>query len=232
MRIVLDGVSKGRGGAALPTTSLDYASGIATLVLTETQQRPTVLGLLASGRMRPDAGTITIDGRTDPGAIRAAVALVDAPIVSEPASAVSLFGVVAEELMFAGRPSGGRAVLAYLDSVGLREHSRTSMADLDPDLRIRALVDLALLRDGVEGIVLTSPDRHGGDPEHWWGIAQELAGRGIAVLVIAGIAASRAISARQVLVARGIEVGHLAVEPHDGQSTLAATTDEGTGAHA
>ncbi len=204
MRIALDDVSKGRGGSALPMTSLDYVSGGATLALTETEQRPTVLGLLASGRMRPDSGTITIDGRTDPARLRAAIALVDAPIVSEPAPAVSLFGVVAEELMFAGLPSHPRAVLEHLETAGLREHARTAMADLPPDLRIRELAELALLRDGVAGIVLTSPDRHGGDPEHWWRIAQDFAGRGLAVLVIAGTAASTAIAARRMLEASGL----------------------------
>jgi hypothetical protein len=47
----------------------------------------------------------------------------------------------------------------------------------------------------VEGLVITSPDRHGGDPDEWWRLARGLAGRGIAVLVIAGDASAAAIAA-------------------------------------
>ena len=60
MRVRLDEVQKGRRGEALGTTSLTYRSGRATLAVAETEQRPTVLGLIASGRMRPDAGTAAL----------------------------------------------------------------------------------------------------------------------------------------------------------------------------
>ncbi|GAA4074580.1 hypothetical protein GCM10023065_31860 [Microbacterium laevaniformans] len=65
MRVRLDEVQKGRRGEALGTTSLTYRSGRATLAVAETEQRPTVLGLIASGRMRPDAGTVALDDATD-----------------------------------------------------------------------------------------------------------------------------------------------------------------------
>ncbi len=61
MRVRLDEVQKGRRGEALGATSLTYRSGRATLAVAETEQRPTVLGLIASGRMRPDAGTVALD---------------------------------------------------------------------------------------------------------------------------------------------------------------------------
>ena len=94
MRIVLDAVAKGRAQRALPATSTSFETGRATLVVAETEQRPTVLGLVASGRMKVDSGTVTIDGRTDAGAIRRRVALVDAPVVSEPEPNVTVTGVV------------------------------------------------------------------------------------------------------------------------------------------
>ena len=65
MRVRLDQVQKGRRGEALGATSLSYRSGRATLAVAETEQRPTVLGLIASGRMRPDAGTVALDEATD-----------------------------------------------------------------------------------------------------------------------------------------------------------------------
>ena len=80
MRIELTTVSKGRRGEALPPTSLAYVSGEARLALAETEQRPTVLGLIASGRMAADAGTVTVDGRTDAAALRRAIALVDGDV--------------------------------------------------------------------------------------------------------------------------------------------------------
>ena len=69
-----------------------------------------MLGLIASGRMRPDAGTVTIDGATDYSEMRKRIALIDAPSVCEPAADVTVAGIVAEELMFAGRPSNPIAV--------------------------------------------------------------------------------------------------------------------------
>jgi len=194
MRITLSNVTKGPKDSALPRTSVEFESGTATLARAETERRPTVLGLIASGRMRPDSGTVTLDGRTDYAGLRRHLALIDALGVSEPAADVTVAEVVAEELMFAGRLGHRRAVGVVLDELGLTDSSRANMADLAPDKRIRLLTELAVLRDDVQGIVLTSPDRHGGDPLGWWRIAGDLAGRGYAVLVIAGDASAHAIA--------------------------------------
>ncbi|MFD4957962.1 hypothetical protein [Microbacterium sp. NPDC058389] len=191
MRVVLDAVGKGRREHALPVTSTVYASGGATLVAAETEQRPTVLGLIASGRMRPDTGRVELDGEVDASALRRRVALVDAPEVSEPEPNVTLAGVVAEELMFAGRRSHPIAVQNWLADNGLAEAASLPVSNVDPADRVRALCELAVLRKGVEGLVLVSPDRHGGEPEAWWRIAEEFAERGFAVLVIAGQASQR-----------------------------------------
>jgi hypothetical protein len=194
MRITLSNVTKGPKDSALPLTSLEFESGTATLARAETERRPTVLGLIASGRMRPDSGTVTLDGHTDYAGLRRHLALIDALGVSEPAADVTVAEVVAEELMFAGRLGHRRAVGVVLDELGLTDSSRANMADLAPDKRIRLLTELAVLRDDVRGVVLTSPDRHGGDPLGWWRIAGDLAERGYAVLVIAGDASAHAIA--------------------------------------
>jgi hypothetical protein len=193
VRIVLSGVAKGRRGRALPATSLAYTTGRATLAIAETEQRPTVLGLLASGRMRPDAGTVFVDGSAEAARIRRAIALVDAPLVSEPHADVPVAGVAAEELMFAGRPSDPLSVRRWLEGAGFGAVATTPVAHVTPIARIRLLCELALLREGVEGVVLVSPDRHGGAPADWWRYAQGLAARGLAVLVIAGHAAHTAL---------------------------------------
>ncbi|MFE6254289.1 hypothetical protein [Agromyces sp. NPDC057865] len=199
MRIELRGVGKGRRSEALPTTTVGFESGRATLARAETEQRPTVLGLLASGRMRPDTGTVTIDGRADAAAIRRTVALVDAPDVSDPAPNVTVAGVAAEELMFAGVPSNPVSVARWLDDLGLRDVARIPIANVEPVVRLRLLTELAILRDDVEGLVLVSPDRHGGDPLEWWDLAKRLADRGFAVLVIAGDASAAAIGAAAMI---------------------------------
>ena len=195
MKIVLDQVAKGARNAALPPASVTFRTGEVTFARAETEQRPTVLGLIASGRMRPDSGTVTIDGRTDFGAMRRRIALVDAPDVCEPAPDVTVAGIVAEELMFAGLASHPLAVRRRLAEMGAADYARYAIGTVPPTLRIRLLTELALLRAGVEGVVIVSPDRHGGDPVEWWRFARELAGRGIAVLVVAGDASAAAIAA-------------------------------------
>ncbi|GAA1921186.1 hypothetical protein GCM10009775_12070 [Microbacterium aoyamense] len=161
----------------------------------ETEQRPTVLGLLASGRLRPSAGEVAIDGRVDAASLRRRVALVDAPDVSDPDPNVLVAGVVAEELMFAGRRSDPIAARRWLAGRGFDELASVPISSVDPAARLRILCELAALREGVEGIVLVSPDRHGGEPAVWWGLAEELAERGLAVLVIAGRASQTALAA-------------------------------------
>ena len=194
MRVTLTAVTKGPKDSALPETTLEFASDAVTFARAETERRPTVLGLIASGRMRPDAGTVTLDGHTDYAGLRRQVALVDALGVSEPAADVRVEEVVAEELMFAGHLGRRRTVRRVLAEFGLADQARANMGDLAPDDRIRLLTELAVLRDGVLGLVLTSPDRHGGDPLGWWDVAGGLAARGYAVLVIAGDASAHAIA--------------------------------------
>lgn len=197
MKIVVDAVAKGR--SALPETSTAFETGHARLVVAETEQRPTVLGLVASGRMKVDTGTVTIDGRADAGDLRRRVALVDAPIVSEPEPNVSVTGVVAEELMFAGHAPTPFAAARWLEGIGLEAIAGLPIGNIAPAARVRLLLELAALRKGVEGLVLVAPDRHGGEPLAWWGIAREFAERGYAVLAIAGQASRTAIEAAEVV---------------------------------
>lgn len=196
MKIVVDAVAKGR--SALPETSTTFETGRASLVVAETEQRPTVLGLVASGRMKTSRGIVTIDGRVDAKTLRRRIALVDAPVVSEPEPNVSVTGVVAEELMFAGHAPTPFAAARWLEGIGLDAIAGLPIGNVEPSVRIRLLLELAALRADVEGLVLVAPDRHGGEPLDWWRIAEEFAERGYAVLVIAGHASRTAIDAREV----------------------------------
>ena len=193
MRVTLHDVSKGRGGQALPTTSLEFHSGAVRFALAETEQRPTVLGLIASGRMRPDTGRVTIDGDADNRALRRTIALVDAPDVSDPHADITLAGVVGEELMFAGVGATPLHARRWLNQLGFGELAGMAIGNVDPAARVRILCELAILRTGTEGIVLVSPDRHGGSPDGWWRIASEFADRGYAMLVVIGGSAAVAL---------------------------------------
>ena len=195
MLVTLDKASKGRGGAALPPITARFRSGAVTLVAAETERRPAVLALIASGRMHPDAGEVRIDGAIDNGQLRRKVAIIDAPEVNDPVGEVPLSAVVAEELMFAGKVSHPIAVGRMLTTFKATEWARTAIADVPPTVRIHVLTELAVLRAGVEGLVLTAPDRHGGDPLEWWAISRGLARRGLAVLVVSGTTAKRVIDA-------------------------------------
>jgi len=199
MRVELSNVSKGRHDRALPRTSLAFETTRATLACAETEQRPTVLGLIASGRMRPDAGDVAIDGRHDPAAIRRRVALIDAPEVCDPHPDVLTAGVVSEELMFAGRNPTPFAARRWLAEHGMDGIASAPFGTIEPAQRVRILLELAAQRQGVEGLVLVSPDRHGGEPDVWWRIAGEYAERGYGVLVIAGRASQTALAASGAL---------------------------------
>jgi len=193
VRVTLHEVSKGRGGQSLPTTSLEFHSGAVRFALAETEQRPTVLGLIASGRMRPDTGRVTIDGDSNNKALRRTIALVDAPDVSDPHPDITLAGVVGEELMFAGVGATPLHARRWLNQLGFGELAGVPIGNVDPAARVRILCELAILREGTEGIVLVAPDRHGGSPDGWWRIASEFADRGYAMLVVIGGSAAVAL---------------------------------------
>ncbi|WP_402845254.1 hypothetical protein [Microbacterium sp. GXS0129] len=187
LRIELIGVAKGseRSPILAPTTT-GYATGEAVLVEAETEQRPTVLGLIASGRMKPDAGEVLINGRHRAGELRRKVALIDAPDVSDPDPNVITVGVVAEELMFAGLPSNPISARKWMGEHGFADLTMMPIGSVEPSRRVRLLTELASQREGVEGLVIVSPDRHGGRPQTWWAVAEDFARRDFAVLVIAG----------------------------------------------
>jgi hypothetical protein len=176
MHVTLDKVRVGAGpAAALPETSLSFGPGIPTAVAVDTEQRPTVLSLVASGRMNVDGGEIT------PADLRHRIALIDTPLVAEPPADVRASVVVREELMLAGLHT---SATQFLGDRGLRDYARAPFAAIPPIARLSLLLDLALLRPGIEGIIITSPERHGMNTPDWWLVARQVASRGIAVLII------------------------------------------------
>jgi hypothetical protein len=194
--VTLDDVRIGSGPAAeLPGTSLTYGAGVPTLAVAETGRRPVVLSLVAGGRMRVDAGRIRLDGEPVDGRLRAAVALVDTPTVGEPSDDVALRAVVREELGFAGRRTGRRAVDRILNAHGLLPLAGSPFRSVPPTARVRLLAELAASRPGVEAIVVTSPERHGGAPAEWYAVLRGLAARGVGVLVVTTAAVAELLAA-------------------------------------
>jgi ABC-2 type transport system ATP-binding protein len=199
MIVTLTDARVGDGPArALPAVSLSYGGPDPVVAVAETELRPTVLSLVASGRMRVDGGSLALDGDDSPGVaarIAERVALVDTPRINDPADDVSLRAVVAEELALAGHRSGRHEVGVILDDQGLADLARAPFSAVPAVARIRLLATLAASRAGVEAVVVTSPERHGGAVAEWMRVLRDLARSGTGVLVVTSEAAAEAIAA-------------------------------------
>ena len=167
----------------LEPTSLTVRSGERLLVAGEPGHGHTALALALGGRLRVDAGAVELDGRRSGRLLRRSVALVDVPGVSEPDSVLPLASVVAEELAMAGLPTRHGAVGGFLAARGMEHLASFPLEAVPPAARVRVLAEIAAQRPGVLALVLTVPDRFGGDPRGWWGLAAELAAVGYAVVV-------------------------------------------------
>ncbi|HET6298633.1 MAG TPA: hypothetical protein VFG33_34995 [Kribbella sp.] len=139
------------------------------------------LGL--SGRLRPDGGEVKLDGRSDAGVLRRTVAVVDAPGITEPDDALPVRLVVGEELAIAGRKAGRKAVQDWLDEHDAAEHADKRFEHLPVATRTRLLAELTVARPEVRAVILTMPDRLGGDPHGWYGVGRDLASRGYGVII-------------------------------------------------
>jgi len=139
--------------------------------------------LALSGRLKPDTGEVTLQGSSDPAVLRRRVAVVDAPGITEPDDALPVQTVVGEELAMAGHKAGRKAVLEWLNEHGAAEHADKRFEHLPVAARTRLLAELTVARPDVKVVILTMPDRHGGDPHEWYALGQELADRGYAVLI-------------------------------------------------
>jgi energy-coupling factor transporter ATP-binding protein EcfA2 len=167
----------------LEPTSLTVRSGERLLVAGEPGHGHTALALALGGRLKVDAGAVELDGSRSGRALRRGVALVDVPGVSEPDAVLPLGSVVAEELAMAGLPTRHGAVHAFLAARALDEMATFPLEAVPPVARTRVLAEIAAQRPGVVALVITVPDRFGGDPRAWWSLAGELADAGFAVVV-------------------------------------------------
>ncbi|WP_058725204.1 hypothetical protein [Curtobacterium luteum] len=182
-------------GAALPTVSAVAGPGRPGIVAVETEQAPVLASLVAGGRMRPDRGRVLVDGRADPAAVRRGFALVDTPGVAEPFPVMSCRRIVREELAYAGQRPSREHVDTVLESLGMTQYADTHVQRVPTEVRVRLLVELALLRADVTGLVITSPERHGGAVEDWFAVVRDVALRGVTVLLVTSKAAAQTATA-------------------------------------
>jgi hypothetical protein len=105
------------------------------------------------------------------------------PGVSAPEDGLAVHHVVAEELAFAGRPSGRAAVADFLESHGVAARASDPFETLAPADRVRVLSHAASQRAATRVLVVGNPDRRGGDPHEWWPVLSGLAADGLTVLV-------------------------------------------------
>ena len=185
MQITLSGVRvEGRRDPMLEATDLAWSTGECLLVAGEPGHGHTALALVATGRFVPSSGTVRLDGAAvAPSALRARTAVVDVPGISEPDDALSLADVVAEGLALAGRRSLPRDVTRWLEERSLAEDRGRRVDQLPGVVRTAVLAALATEDPDVRFVVLTLPDRHGGEPSGWWETARTLAASGLGVLV-------------------------------------------------
>ncbi|WP_156756224.1 ABC transporter ATP-binding protein [Actinokineospora pegani] len=188
MRVRADGVAvDGAHGPLLAATSLAVGPGQLALVAGPPGAGHTAFGLALTGRMALSAGSV------EPGAaaLRAGSALVDAPGVSEPEGALRAADVVAEEMALGGGRARRRDVAALLDEHGVDGAAR--FENVSPAARTALLTALAARRRGVRLLVLHTPDRHAADHGDWWPTALRHARAGLAVVVLCGATAARAL---------------------------------------
>ncbi len=193
-RISLDGAAVGSGlDAEVPPVSLSVDDGAPVVIAVEGDERPLFVSMLLGGRLRPDSGRALIDGAADDAALRSATAIVDAPWVSEPTAGIRLRTIVAEEFSFAALPSSRRAVDEFLARHGLADYAGLALRALPAAARIRLFSELAVLRDGVRCIIVTSPERHGAAASEWYTPLAAITSRGIAVAIVTDFATAAAL---------------------------------------
>ncbi len=201
MQLVLDDVRvEGRRGSLLELGHFALGAGECVLMAAEPGQGHTALALVLTGRLSPYAGSVRLvrdDGTqtTKRRELRRASAVVDLPAISAPDDAVRVGTVVTEDLALARRRTLPGATRRWVGAHQLTQQRPQRADALDGPARTAVLTALAAERRRVRFLVITLPDRHGGEPAHWWAIAQSYAAVGYAVLVQCGRSAARDLGA-------------------------------------
>jgi energy-coupling factor transporter ATP-binding protein EcfA2 len=184
MELEANGISvRGPHAPMLDATSVTVADRQLVLLAGYPGPGHVAASLALSGRLKTDTGQVWLDGKADAALLRRSVAVVDAPGITEPDDALPVQTVVGEELAMSGRKAGRKTVLAWLDEHAAAEHVDKRFEHLPVAARTRLLAELTVARPDVKVVILTMPDRHGGDPQDWYGVGRDLAARGYGVII-------------------------------------------------
>ncbi|NPC96655.1 ATP-binding cassette domain-containing protein [Nocardioides sp. zg-DK7169] len=201
MQLVLDrGHVQGRRGPLLQLGGFALSTGECVLLAGEPGQGHTALALVLTGRLSPYTGQVRLvrdDGTQSiqRKELRRRSAVVDLPAVSEPFDAIRVGTVTAEDLALSRRVVWPRTPRTWLSSHRLATLERKRVDTVPGPVRTALLTALAVERKSVRFLVLSLPDRHGGDPSQWWAIAQAYAAVGYGVLVQCGLSSARDLGA-------------------------------------
>ena len=192
MQLEATGISvRGPHAPMLDTTSVRVADHQVVLLAGYPGPGHVAAALGLSGRLKPDTGSVRLDGKADAALLRQKIAVVDAPGITEPDDALPVQTIVGEELAIAGRKAGRKAVVEWLTEHDAAEHAGKRFEHLPVAARTRLLAELTAARQDVKLVILTMPDRHGGDPHEWYALGRDLATRGYGVIITCADASAR-----------------------------------------
>lgn len=197
MQLEATGISvRGPHAPMLNATSVQVADHQVVLLAGYPGPGHVAAALGLSGRLKPDTGTVRLDGSSDAAVLRRRVAVVDAPGITEPDDALPVQTVVGEELAIAGQKAGRKAVLEWLNEHDAAEHADKRFEHLPVAARTRLLAELTVARPDVKLVILTMPDRHGGDPHEWYALGRSFASRGYGVIITCADASARLLDVK------------------------------------
>lgn len=188
----------GPHGPLLLPTSLVAEPGTVCFVTGDPGPSSTALALVLGGRLALDEGEVHLGHDPDDALRRRSVALVDVPNITEPEPSLPVGVVVGEELALAGLPSHSSDIDAFLREREAAALSPTRWETLPPAVAIGWLLDIARRREGISTVVLTSPDRWGGNPADWYAVARQLADEGLIVVIVATHSSARLLGPTDV----------------------------------
>lgn len=214
MELEATGISvRGPHAPMLNATSLQVADHQVALLAGYPGPGHVAASLGLSGHLKPDTGSVRFDGKADPALLRRRVAVVDTPGITEPDDALPVQTVVGEELAIAGRKAGRKAVLDWLTEHDAAEHAHKRFEHLPVAVRTRLLAELTVARPEVQAVVLTMPDRHGGDPHDWYALGRELAARGYGVIITCADASARLLDVKAAQLGETDQPDPVQIEP-------------------
>ncbi|MEP7333216.1 MAG: hypothetical protein ABI692_14130 [Terracoccus sp.] len=142
------------------------------------------LALAIGGRVDLLSGSVTIAGSGAREMLQSHTRLVDVADITSPEESLKVAHVISEELALAERPWSRSDVAHFLAERELTGRAADRWDSLPAGIRTRLLLELGSWHPSASVVVLTGPDRHGGDPGPWLTLAHRLAERGLTIIVI------------------------------------------------